>query len=231
MGPPTRPAHIHASTPLIPTAILTPVISERPPPTAPHNLPLGHSHRTWSLERNGRSGRRYSRRAPGPGWRFDGTAGPRCRGAGRGRHCGRPGVGASGVVWRERFGRSFPGCHPGGPLKAIESSLTKHGAKSDQACVIPQTDRDAQLPFDDFPADLWRHLRTTNPTDSTFATIRLSQRRSKRTRTRQASLAMMSHLAQSAPKQWRKLNAPTLILSLLEGKVFTDGVLQHTHAA
>jgi hypothetical protein len=48
---------------------------------------------------------------------------------------------------------------------------------------------------------------------------------------RQASLVRMFKLAQSASKHWRKLNAPTLILSLLEGKVFTDGVLQLTHAA
>ncbi|MFN7805128.1 MAG: IS256 family transposase, partial [Planctomycetaceae bacterium] len=81
------------------------------------------------------------------------------------------------------------------------------------------------------PAEHWRHLRTTNPIESTFATIRLRHRRTKGNGTRQASLVMMFKLAQSASKHWRKLNAPTLILSLLEGKVFTDGVLQLTHAA
>jgi hypothetical protein len=49
--------------------------------------------------------------------------------------------------------------------------------------------------------------------------------------TRQASLIMMFKLAQSAAKHWRKLNSPELILSLVEGKVFTDGFLQLTHAA
>ena len=72
-------------------------------------------------------------------------------------------MGASDVVWRERFGRSFPGGDPGGPLKAIDYSLTKHRAKSDQACVIPKTDRDAQLPYDDFPAEHGSHRRTTKP--------------------------------------------------------------------
>jgi putative transposase len=85
-------------------------------------------------------------------------------------------------------------------LKAIEFYLTKDGTKSDQACVSPQTDRDAQLPFDDFLAEHGRHLRTTNPTESTFATIRLRHRRTKGNKTRQASLAMMLNLAQSASK-------------------------------
>jgi len=115
--------------------------------------------------------------------------------------------------------------------KAFDHFLTKYGAKYDQACVILKKDRDALLTFYDFPAEHWRHLRTTNPIESTFATIRLRHRRTKGNGTRQASLVMMFKLAQSASKHWRKLNAPTLILSLLEGKVFTDGVLQLTHAA
>jgi hypothetical protein len=97
-------------------------------------------------------------------------------------------------------------------------------------------ERDSAVPpdnltFHDFPAEHWRHLRTTNPIESTFATSRLRHRRTKGNGTRQASLVMMFNLAQSAAKHWRKLNSPELILSLLEGKVFTDGVLQLTHAA
>jgi len=67
--------------------------------------------------------------------------------------------------------------------------------------------------------------------ESTFATIRLRHRRTKGNGTRQASLVMMFKLAQSSAKHWRKLNSPELILSLVEGKVLTDGVVQLTHAA
>ena len=84
--------------------------------------------------------------------------------------------------------------------KAFDHFLTKYGAKYDQACVILKKDRDALLTFYDFPAEHWRHLRTTNPIESTFATIRLRHRRTKGNGTRQASLVMMFKLAQSASK-------------------------------
>jgi putative transposase len=88
----------------------------------------------------------------------------------------------------------------------------------------------------DFPAEHWRHLRTTNPIESTFATIRLGHRRAEFDGTgghgtTLASLAMMFKLAQSAARHWHKLNSPERIRSLLEGKGFTDGILQLTHAA
>ena len=116
-------------------------------------------------------------------------------------------------------------------IKAFDQFLKKYGAKYDQACEILKKDRDVLLTFYDFPAEHWRHLRTTNPIESTLATIRLRHRRTKGNGTRQASLVMMFKLAQSAAKHWRKLNSPELILSLVEGKVFSDGVLQLTHAA
>ncbi len=75
--------------------------------------------------------------------------------------------------------------------KAFDHFLTKYGAKYDQACVILKKDRDALLTFYDFPAEHWRHLRTTNPIESTFATIRLRHRRTKGNGTTQASLVMM----------------------------------------
>lgn len=61
------------------------------------------------------------------------------------------------------------------------------------------------LKFHDFPAEHWSHLRTTNPIESTFATIRLRHRKTKGNGTRRASLAMMFKLAQSASKKWRRL--------------------------
>jgi len=121
-------------------------------------------------------------------------------------------------------------------IEAFDHFLEKSGAKYNQACEILKKDRDVLLTFYDFPAEHWRHLRTTNPIESTFATIRLHHRRADFSGTGdngawQASLDMMFKPAQSAAKHWHKLNSPELILSLVEGNAFTDAVPQRTHAA
>ena len=82
------------------------------------------------------------------------------------------------------------------------------------------------LTFYDFPAEHWSHLRTTNPIESTFATIRLRHRRTKGSCTLRASLTMMFKLAQAAQKKWRRLNGYELIIPLMEGKNFVDGIMQ-----
>ncbi|MDP2621430.1 MAG: IS256 family transposase, partial [Hyphomicrobiales bacterium] len=76
------------------------------------------------------------------------------------------------------------------------------------------------------PAEHWKHLRTTNPIESTFATIRLRHRRTKGSGSRRASLVMMFKLAQSAQKHWKRLNGHQHIIHLLEGKKFIDGIMQ-----
>jgi len=111
--------------------------------------------------------------------------------------------------------------------KAIDHFLEKYGAKYPAACECLKKDRDVLLSFYDFPAEHWGHLRTTNPIESTFATIRLRHRRTKGNGTRKASLTMMFKLAQAAQKRWRRLNRHELIVHLIEGKIFTDGVLQN----
>ena len=82
------------------------------------------------------------------------------------------------------------------------------------------------LTFYDFPAEQWKHLRTTNPIESAFATIRLRHRRTKGSGTRKASLTMMFKLAQAAQKRWHRLNGHEQLTLLLQGRVFVDGVLQ-----
>lgn len=109
---------------------------------------------------------------------------------------------------------------------AFDHFIEKYDAKYEAACGCLKKDRDVLLTFYDFPAEHWRHLRTTNPIESTFATIRLRHRRTKGNGTRRASLTMMFKLAQSAQKGWRRLNAHALIIPLLEGKTFQDGLLQ-----
>jgi len=82
------------------------------------------------------------------------------------------------------------------------------------------------LTFYDFPAEHWKHLRTTNPIESTFSTIRLRHRRTKGSGTRRTSLAMMFKLPQSAETRWRRLNGHQQIVHLLQGKKFIDGLRQ-----
>ncbi|MGB7640362.1 MAG: transposase, partial [Terriglobales bacterium] len=94
------------------------------------------------------------------------------------------------------------------------------------ACECLAKDRDVLLMFYDFPAEHWKHLRTTNPIESTFSTIRLRHRRTKGSGTRRTSLAMMFKLAHSAEKRWRRLDGHEHIVPLLQGKLFIDGIMQ-----
>jgi putative transposase len=110
--------------------------------------------------------------------------------------------------------------------KALDDFLEKYAAKYEKACECLRKDRDELLAFYDFPAEHWGHLRTTNPIESTFATIRLRHRRTKGNGTRRASLTMMFKLAQSAEKRWRRLNGHEQIHPLLQGQRFQDGILQ-----
>ena len=110
--------------------------------------------------------------------------------------------------------------------KAFDTFLEKYRAKYEAACNCLSKDRDVLLTFYDFPAEHWKHLRTTNPIESTFATIRLRHRKTKGSGTRRTCLAMMFKLAQSAEKRWRCLNGYEQIIPLLQGKQFVDGILQ-----
>lgn len=110
--------------------------------------------------------------------------------------------------------------------KAFDTFLEKYELKYSNACDCLKKDRDVLLTFYDFPAEHWAHLRTTNPIESTFATIRLRHRRTKGSGTRDASLAMMFKLAKSAEKKWRRLNGHQKIIPLLQGIKFTNGLMQ-----
>jgi transposase-like protein len=110
--------------------------------------------------------------------------------------------------------------------RAFDAFLEKYGPKYPAASECLKKDREVLLAFYDFPAEHWIHLRTTNPIESTFATIRLRHRRTKGNGTRRASLAMMFKLAQSAQKHWRRLNGHGQITYLLQGDKFIDGIRQ-----
>lgn len=114
--------------------------------------------------------------------------------------------------------------------KAFDHFMEKYQAKYQAACDCLRKDRDVLLTFYDFPAEHWAHLRTTNPIESTFATIRLRHRKTKGNGTRRASLAMMFKLAQSAARKWRRLRSSEKISLVIEGRSFQDGILQEIAA-
>ena len=113
-------------------------------------------------------------------------------------------------------------------IKAFDHFLAKYRAKHEAACSCLSKDRDVLLAFYDFPAEHWGHLRTTNPIESAFSTVRLRHRRTKGSGSRKASLTMMFKLAQSAGRRWRRLNGHHQLVLVLEGKMFTNGALQNT---
>ena len=109
---------------------------------------------------------------------------------------------------------------------ALDHFPEKYDAKYPKACECLRKDRNQLLAFYDFPAEHWGHLRTTNPIESTFATIRLRHRKTKGNGTRRASLAMMFKLAQSASKKWKRLRGYQKITLVIEGRSFKDGIMQ-----
>jgi transposase-like protein len=114
---------------------------------------------------------------------------------------------------------------------AFDRFTSLYRAKYDKAVACLEKDREPLLAFYDFPAEHWGHLRTTNPIESTFATVRLRHRRTKGNGSRQASLTMVFMLARQAERHWRRLNGRELIVQLLEGKTFKDGKLVKEIAA
>ncbi|WP_130336546.1 IS256 family transposase [Micromonospora kangleipakensis] len=100
-----------------------------------------------------------------------------------------------------------------------------YGAKFPKAVKKVVDDLDELLAFYDFPADHWIHLRTSNPIESTFATLRHRTRVTKGPGSRAAGLAMAFKLIESAQQRWRAVNAPHLVALVRAGARFQDGVL------
>jgi putative transposase len=118
--------------------------------------------------------------------------------------------------------------------KAFGRFIEVYGTKWPRAAECLEKDRAELLAFVagqppipapyDFPAEHWRHLRTSNPIESTFATVRLRTYRTKGPGSRKAGLAMAFKLAQKAQKGWRKLNGSERLQDLIDGVVFVDGI-------
>lgn len=108
--------------------------------------------------------------------------------------------------------------------RAFDLFVKSFDAKYPRATACLVKDRGVLLTFYDFPAEHWVHLRTTNPIESTFATVRLRTNKTKGCGSRAACLAMVFKLTQSAAKKWRTLNGSQLITDVIRGAVFVDGI-------
>jgi len=107
--------------------------------------------------------------------------------------------------------------------KDIDQFETDYGAKYPKAIASLKRDQDRLLTFFDFPAEHWKHIRTSNPIESTFATVRLRQRVTKGPGSRIRGLTMAFKLIQMAQDRWRKLNGSHLLPLVRAGVPFTDG--------
>ena len=115
--------------------------------------------------------------------------------------------------------------------KAFTFFVDLYEAKFPKAVNCLKKDKKELLAFYDFPAEHWKHIRTTNPIESTFATVRLRTVKTKGCLSRKTALAMVFKLILSARRKWRKLNGSNQLAELIEGVPFKDGIKQIKHAA
>lgn len=115
-------------------------------------------------------------------------------------------------------------------VKAFDLFLATYSAKYPKATDCLAKDRDVLLAFYDFPAEHWGHLRTTNPIESTFSTVRLRTVRTKGSGSRTACLTMVFKLSESASKTWRSLNGSELLPDVIRGIEFCDGVKKNLNS-
>lgn len=107
---------------------------------------------------------------------------------------------------------------------AMETFAEKYGAKYEKAVACLAKDRNALLAFYDFPAEHWDHLRTGNPIESVFATVRHRTVRTKGALSQKTVKLMVFKLVQAASKTWRRLKGANQLPRLIEGVTFSDGV-------
>jgi transposase-like protein len=108
--------------------------------------------------------------------------------------------------------------------KALAAFVSVYGAKYPKAVACLVKDEEELLAFYDFPADHWKHIRTTNPIESTFATVRLRTAKTRGCLSRGTALTMVFQLCRCAQKRWRKLGGYELLGKVINGIVFVDGV-------
>ena len=108
--------------------------------------------------------------------------------------------------------------------KALERFRSEFDAKYPKAVSKLDKDWTALTAFYDFPAEHWRHLRTTNPIESSFATVKLRTKVTKGAGSKKAALAMAYKLLDAAQERWRRCNGHELVSDVLDGVTFKDGI-------
>ena len=116
-------------------------------------------------------------------------------------------------------------------LKAYDEFLRHYTAKHPGACKCLEKDKEQLFSFYDFPAEHWKHIRTTNPIESTFATVRHRTRQTKGCGNRIATLTMVFKLAKMAEKDWIRLKGFLLLSKVVAGIKFKDGEEVKEHVA
>ena len=99
-----------------------------------------------------------------------------------------------------------------------------YALKYEKAAECLAKDREALLSYYDFPAEHWKHLRTTNPIESTFATVRHRTIRSKGCLSNKTALAMVFKLVEAAQRSWRRLDGPNQLPKVVLGANLSDGL-------
>jgi putative transposase len=107
---------------------------------------------------------------------------------------------------------------------AFDHFVATYGAKYPKAVECLEKDRDELLAFYDFPAEHWQHIRTTNPIESTFATVRLRTAKTRGCVSRNTILAMVFKLGQSAQKNWQRLRGFKRLADVIHGIRFVNGI-------
>jgi transposase-like protein len=107
---------------------------------------------------------------------------------------------------------------------AIATFAAKYAPKYDRAVAGLVKDREALLAFYDFPAEHWGHLRSSNPIESVFATVRHRTMRTKDTLSQETARLMVFKLVMAAARTWRRLKGENPLPKVIEGVIFKDGV-------
>ena len=106
----------------------------------------------------------------------------------------------------------------------FDDFLKIYGAKYPKAAECLEKDRDALLTFYDFPAEHWRHIRTSNPIESTFSTVRLRTDKVRGCFSSKTVVTMAFRLGQCAEKRWIRLHHPEHLAKVIRGVNFVNGI-------
>ena len=109
-------------------------------------------------------------------------------------------------------------------MAAFDAFIAAYALKYEKATECLEKDREALLAFYEFPAEHWKHLRTSNPIESTFATVRHRTIRAKGCLSNTTALAMVFKLVEAAQRSWRRLDGHSQLPKVILGAKFSDGL-------